>query len=328
MVWIVAEVGNNHEGSVDSALRMIDAAQEAGADAVKFQTFKTESFVAVDATPSERVERLRKFELSQASFSRLFDHARSVGIECFSTPLDPQSAAFLAGCASRLKLASGDNDCRDFVELLASFRLPLIVSTGMLDLEGVRRLVNWVKAVWSAQAFSGNLSILHCVSAYPAPADQLNLNVIRQLEHEFSDCVVGYSDHCMGIEASVAAVAVGARVIEKHFTLSKTTSDFRDHQLSADPAEFKEMVRRIRELEAILGSPKKRVQPAELPVLEAARRSLAASRDLAVGERMDKGSRMWLRPSSGVSSEQFDAMKDPLLKVAVAKGKLIPRDAI
>ena len=294
-VFVIAEIGNNHEGDFGRAKEMVHRAAESGVDAVKFQTFKTEWFQSsVDAA---RIARLKGFELTYEQFAELAALTKSLGCRFMSTPFDLESARFLRTICDAMKIASGDNDYWDLVRVAAESDLPLVVSSGMSTLADVKKLVGFLREVRKGRDFA----VLHCVSAYPAPPEAANLRAITTLAAELQ-CEVGYSDHTLGIDACVAAVALGARIIEKHFTLSKTLSDFRDHQLSADPADMTELVRRIRAIEPMLGSTIKELQTAEQDIARAARRSAAAAADLAKGHRLEATDIVFLRPGTGVRS--------------------------
>jgi N,N'-diacetyllegionaminate synthase len=289
-ILIVAEIGNNHEGNFDTACKMLEAAADAGVDAVKFQTFQTRLFTS-KADPA-RFERLSKFELTQAQFARLAELAKQRGVIFFSTPLDLESAKFLEPLVPVFKIASGDNDFWPLIEQVAKTGKPLIVSTGLADLAHLQRVKELVDA-------DDRLAFLHCVCAYPAPPSEVNLRAIPMLATELG-VPIGWSDHTLGFEASLAAAAIGARIIEKHFTLDKNFSAFRDHQLSADPAEMKLIVDGVRKIEQLLGKPEKRVQPSEEGNLRPARRSIAAARDLAKGHTLRDEDLMWVRPAIGL----------------------------
>lgn len=292
-VFVVAEIGNNHEGDFGRAKEMVHRAAECGVDAIKFQTFKTRWFTSpVDPA---RIKRLEGFELSYDQFAELSRLTRSLGVSFMSTPFDLESARFLLGICDAIKIASGDNDYRELIRIGAGSELPLIVSSGMSSLDEMRGLVAYLRDVRRGKAFS----LLHCVSAYPAAPEQANLRAIPLLARELG-CEVGYSDHTLGIDACVAAVALGARVIEKHFTLDKNLSDFRDHQLSADPAEMKELVLRIRAVDTLLGREEKTMQAGETDIARAARRSAAASRDLRKGDVVTENDIVFLRPGTGI----------------------------
>lgn len=285
-VIIIAEIGNNHEGNFPLAQEMLALAAEAGADIIKFQTFRVERF----CTPKlpERFAQLQKYALSFEQFANLSRQAEALGATFLSTPFDLESAAFLAGVAPGFKIASGDNDYTKLLELIAGTGKPTILSTGMSDLAQIKDSVGTLEHTWAAKGLrrSDCLALLHCVSAYPAPPGEVNLRAIPLLQQTFPDVTIGYSDHALGIEACVAAVACGARIVEKHFTKSKTLSAFRDHQLSADPADMRSLVHRIRETELMLGKPEKKVLEPEKGVERAARRSVITTRGLPAGHTL------------------------------------------
>ncbi len=292
-ILIVAEIGNNHEGNFDVACRLVEAAAASGVDAVKFQTFKTERFTS-NADPA-RFERLRKFELSQDQFRALERLARERGLIFLSTPLDLESARFLAPLVDVFKIASGDNNFWPLIDYVANTGKPLIISTGMADMAHVERVAEHARAAGA----DGRLALLHCVAAYPAPAGELNLRAIPAMATA-TGCPVGWSDHTLDAEASFAAAAIGARIIEKHFTLDKNFSAFRDHQLSADPPEMRRIVDGVRRIEQMLGAPVKAIQPSEQATCTPARRSIAAACDLARGHRLRAEDLMWVRPAIGL----------------------------
>ncbi|RMF82811.1 MAG: hypothetical protein D6744_05690 [Planctomycetota bacterium] len=323
-VLIVAEIGNNHEGDFTVAEELIARAAEAGADAVKFQTFQTEHYVRpIDA---DRFARLKQFELTQDQFARLAERARQAKVLFVSTPFDLASARFLASHVSALKIASGDNNFTPLLKTAAATGKPLILSTGLADLATIRLAVATIERVWSDTRRAAELAIMHCVSAYPVPPEQANLAAIATLRREFG-LTVGYSDHASGIDAAVLSVAAGARIVEKHFTLDKQYSDFRDHQLSADPPELRELVRRIREAEAMLGDGGKRVQPCESDARLALRRSIAVGRDLPAGTILRWEHLTWLRPGDGLAPGRENELLGRRLTRDIKRGSLIgPHD--
>lgn len=315
-ILIVAEIGNNHEGNFEVACRMVEAAADAGVDAVKFQTFKTKLFTS-NVDPA-RFERLSKFELPQVQFTQLAALAAKRGIIFFSTPLDLESAAFLAPLVPVFKIASGDNNFWPLIELVAGSGKPVIISTGMTELADVKRTADFAKAKGAA----GRLAFLHCVAAYPAPATELNLRAIPALAAAL-DCPIGWSDHTLSGDACLAAAALGARIIEKHFTLDKNFSAFRDHQLSADPAEMRRLVDGVRQVEIFLGTSVKTVQPSERATIMPARRSIAAARDLANGHRIVASDLMWVRPAIGLAPGEERRVLERTLKRAMMTGEAI-----
>lgn len=317
-VLVVAEIGNNHEGDVAVASELVERAADADADAVKFQTFVTEHYVSrLDA---ERFARLERFRLTFDEFASLAELAHDCGLLFVSTPFDLQSAAFLGGVADAIKIASGDNDFVPLLTRVARTSLPMIVSTGLTEIEEIRRTVQLVQSEWGGE--DHGLAVLHCVSAYPVPPTEAQLRSILCLAAEL-DCVVGYSDHTDGLDAAPLAVALGARIVEKHFTLDKRYSDFRDHQLSSDPAELAELVRRVRVAETLLGLEGKRVQPSERPGRVALRRSVAALRDLPAGHVLEAGDLAWVRPGGGLHPGEEGRILGRTLRRAVRAGEQV-----
>jgi N-acetylneuraminate synthase/N,N'-diacetyllegionaminate synthase len=318
-VLVVAEAGNNHEGSFARAEEMVGRAAESGADAIKFQTIVPEKLVAASEGP--RLAQLARFQFSYAQFASLAKTAAGAGITFLSTPFDADSAAALEPLVPAYKIASGDNDCYPLLQCVAQAGKPILLSTGMLDLDGVARAKSSIEAVWRQRAIDPGLVLLHCVVAYPTPAAEANLGAIRALAG--LGCRVGYSDHTLGNESAVLSIALGARVIEKHFTLDKNLSEFRDHKLSADPGEFADLVRRVRAGEEMLGTGVKRVMAAEEASLLAARRSIVAARDLAPGTVIALADLTWLRPRRGLSPGREGELIGRRLAAAVRCGEAI-----
>lgn len=313
-VLVIAEIGNNHEGDLERARELVRAAASAGADAVKFQTYKTEQFVR--AADAERFARLKSFELSQHDFASLADLARSEGLLFVSTPLDLESAAFLEETADAVKIASGDNTFYPLLEHVAASGKPMIVSTGLIDGDEAAAVLDFVRGHRPAGA---EVALLHCVTAYPAAPEDVHLRAIPELASRL-DCTIGYSDHTLGIDACVAAVALGARILEKHFTIDPVPSDFRDHELSARPDELAELVDRTRCVEMLLGSREKRPRESERSLNEAVRRSIAVARDLPAGHRIEVADIVWLRPGGGFAPGREEEVVGRMLRRAVQQG--------
>jgi sialic acid synthase SpsE len=321
-VFVIAEIGNNHEGSLDRARALVEEAAAAGADAVKFQTFRTEHFV--HRSDSERYARLERFRLSFEEFAELAGLARQRGLLFVSTALDLESARFLAETADCLKIASGDNDFLPLLDIAARSAIPLIVSTGLADVEHLDRTVEFIE---SARGSRDGLALLQCVSSYPAPDEEVNLLAIQLFGERYPGWTIGYSDHTLGLEAAPLAVAAGARIVEKHFTLDKHLSDFRDHQLSADPADLRQLVGRIRAAERFGGRREKLLQPSEEVNVVAVRRSIAAAGDFPAGHRLRDGDLTWLRPGDGMRPGEEQALLGKALRHAVGFGdRLRPDD--
>lgn len=297
--YVIAEIGNNHEGSFDNARRLVDAAAGTGVDAVKFQTYQTELFIS--PRYPERFARLKGFELSYEQFRMLAEQAHGLGMDFISTPLDLESADFLAGICDAIKIASGDITFLPLIDKAADSGLPMILSTGASLPAEIDLAVARVQSRWLAAGKNPGLAVLHCVSAYPVPPEDANIAAVATLAARYPDCSIGYSDHVMGIEAPLLALACGARVIEKHFTLDNHFSEFRDHQLSAEPEAMRQMVEKLRAAEAMLGDGVKAVRAAEAALRPEIRRSIATIRPIEGGAPVQPADIAWLRPADGIA---------------------------
>jgi N,N'-diacetyllegionaminate synthase len=311
--YVIAEAGVNHDGSEETALDLVDAALDAGADAIKFQSFDP-SAIAVDDAPLAEYQRaaedarsqvlmLERLRLSDAAFARLAEHCRRRGITFLSTPFDEPSAAMLADLGvPAYKVGSGELTNLPFLRSLASRGLPLLVSTGMAELTDVESAVLSI-----GEAGAPPLALLHCVSSYPTPPEQANLRAMDTLREAFPGVPVGYSDHCLGIEISLAAVARGAAILERHLTLNRGRPG-PDHAASLEPDELAELVRRVRLVEQALGTGVKEPQPAERDTRLVARRSLVALRDLEAGEVLSDETIGAKRPAGGLPPSALDEL--------------------
>jgi sialic acid synthase SpsE len=297
-VLIIAEVGNNHEGNFGLAQELVGLAAEAGVQAIKFQTFKTEHYVSPN--DEARFKRLKSFELTYDQFATLAKQAREAGLMFISTPFDLQSVAFLSGVVDCMKVASGDNTFYPLLSGVADTGKPVILSTGLADMAQIRHSVDHIKNRWKTRGIDQEIAALHCVSSYPVPVPEANLRAISQIREELG-ITVGYSDHCLGITAALLSVGLGARVVEKHFTINKNYSSFRDHQLSADPQELKELALRIREANEMLGSGIKKPQPSEIQAAASMRRSIVSVRPLESGHILKIDDLTWVRPAGGLA---------------------------
>lgn len=328
-VFVIAEAGVNHNGRLDLALALCDAAKAAGADAVKFQTFRAEDVVTPTAATADyqrtntgatsQFEMIRALELDLEAHARVAAHCAQIGIEFFSTPFSESAVDELVALhVRRLKLPSGELTNRPLLEHAAATGLPLLVSTGMATLEEVHEALGWIRARWAVAGFMTppSLTLLHCTSAYPAPADALNLRAITTLA-QATGLPVGYSDHSQGMEAALAAVALGACVIEKHLTLD-TALPGPDHRASADPAAFARMVAGIRTVSAMLGDGVKRPQPIEANTRDVARRSIVVVRDLPAGHVLTADDLALRRPGTGLAPALLGALPGRRLRVALS----------
>jgi N,N'-diacetyllegionaminate synthase len=330
-VFIIAEAGVNHNGSLDLALRLVDAAKASGADAVKFQTFRADLLATrsahkapyqerTTANVESQFEMLQRLQLDAAAHRRLIDHCRQVGIQFLSSPFDAQSADLLATMDLPLyKVPSGEITNLPFLQHLAAKGRPLILSTGMSTLGEVEEAVHVLQAAGARQ-----LTLLHCVTEYPAPYAEVNLRAMQTLKAAFG-LPVGYSDHTLGIEVAVAAVALGAEVIEKHFTLDRSLPG-PDHSASLEPDELEQMVAAIRHVEAALGNGIKTPAPCELPNLPVARKSVVAARSLPTGHLLVTGDLDIKRPGNGLAPKLLPTLIGRTLRAGVAKDEIIHWD--
>lgn len=305
---IIAEVGVNHGGDFDLACRMIKLAAEAGADYVKFQTFKAENLVCADASRAEyqkrncggdetQLQMLRKLELKAADFSRLAEVCRSCGVGFLSSAFDAESITLLNGIGMDYwKIPSGEITNLPYLEQIAACGGKIILSTGMSTPEEVTEAVGVLTAAGIPKS---DIALLHCNTQYPTPPADVNLRAMETLR-ALGCGMTGYSDHTEGIAIPIAAVALGAEIIEKHFTYDKNASG-PDHKASADPEEFAAMVKGIRATEEALGSPLKHVTDSERPNIAVARKSIVASRAIAKGELLTAENLTVKRPGTGIS---------------------------
>lgn len=224
------------------------------------------------------------------------------GVLFFSTPFDLASAVFLDRIQPVFKIASGDNNFFPLIKKVASFGKPVVISTGLSDGKLLEQIHDLIFLEWNKNNQNPGLAFLHCVTSYPVPDNEANLSSIKIIGRKFPDVIVGYSDHTIGIKAAVYAVAAGARIIEKHFTINKQYSDFRDHQLSADPSDMRQLINNIRELEAIMGRGDRNndVVACEKDMHIGARRSIAAITDISMGTILKHEHLTWVRPGTGM----------------------------
>ena len=320
-IFIVAEAGNNHEGNFDKAVEMINKASECGADAIKFQTFKTEKFVS-GYYAKKAIKKLKKFELTYDQFFKLSEISKRKKILFMSTPLDIESAQFLNKIQSIFKIASGDNDFHDLIEVVLSFNKRVIISTGMTDIKNLNNVYKLFKKKYKKN-IKKKLSFLHCVTDYPVPNKFINLNSIPYLKEKFSDIDIGYSDHSLGNLACLGATMLEAKILEKHFTLNKNTSSFRDHKLSANPKELKELISGVNKLIEARGNYGKFILQNEKKNLLIAKRSYFLSTDLNKNDKITKKKLIMLRPRKGLfTSNQIIGKK---IKKNLASGTLIKK---
>ncbi|WP_129597529.1 N-acetylneuraminate synthase [Anaerophilus nitritogenes] len=305
-VYVIAEAGVNHNGSLKLAKMMVDKAKEAGADCIKFQTFISKNIVSKNAQKAEyqkyhtdenesQFDMLKKLELSFDEFVELIEYCREKDIEFLSTAFDFDSIDFLNSLnMKKWKIPSGDITNLPYLMKIAKLGKPVILSTGMSTMEDIKVAISVLK-----ENGSGEITVLHCTTEYPTPYEDVNLKAMKTIEAEF-DVSVGYSDHTRGIEIPIAAIAMGANVIEKHFTLDRNMEG-PDHKASLEPIELKAMVTAIRNVEIAIGSGEKKPAKSEIKNMEIARKSIIASRKISKGEVFTEVNITVKRPGSGIS---------------------------
>jgi len=314
---VVAEIGVNHEGSFEKALELVGLAAETGADAVKFQSY--EPYRYASTSDMERFERVGRFGLSGEEFTLLAKEAYRLGVGFFSTPLDESSVPLVDSIGSVIKIASPDMNFEPTVRAAAATGKPLIISTGLGTPEEIDRTLEWVQDEIGSTPLADRVVLLHCVSAYPTPLDEINLLSIPYLNDRYP-VYVGFSDHTLGLHAARAAVALGAVVIEKHFTDQKEGRTFRDHEMSADPDDLKILVDEVRLIRSSLGVRDKHRAESELGNLKPLRKGVVAARDLPAGTVLTQDDLMYARPATELSYDQAGAIVGRTLTQAIAKG--------
>jgi len=312
-VFIIAEAGVNHNGSIELAKRLIDVALSAGANAVKFQTFKAENLVSkntqkaayqkqtTDADESQ-FDMIKKLELDLGTHKELISYCQKRNIMFLSTPFDHESIKLLHDLGLKIfKIPSGEITNLPYLREIGKLNKQVILSTGMAD---IGEIENALDVLISAGTMRENITVLHANTMYPTPMEDVNLKAMNTIGNTF-DVAYGYSDHTLGIEVDIAAVAMGASVIEKHFTLDKTMEG-PDHKASLEPDELKSMVQAIRNIELALGSSIKKPSKSEKPNMEIARKSIIAKQVIKKGEIFTEENLTVKRPGSGISPMRWD----------------------
>ena len=309
-VYIIAEAGVNHNGSKELAYKLVDAARKAGVDCIKFQTFKAENLVSHAAAKADyqkdttgegsQIDMLKKLELSYDDFVDLKKYCDQEGICFLSTPFDFESIIFLNGLDMPFwKIPSGEITNFPYLVALAKTKKPVVMSTGMCRMNEIEEAMRVLK-----DNGTPSIKLLHCNTEYPTPYEDVNLNSMKTMADAFG-VEVGYSDHTKGIEVPVAAVALGATIIEKHFTLDRNMEG-PDHKASLEPDELAQMVSSIRHIEKALGSADKKPSPSEMKNIEVARKSIVASTHISAGEVFTENNLTVKRPGSGISPMRWN----------------------
>lgn len=331
--FIIAEAGVNHDGSLDKAIQLVDAAAASGADAVKFQTFSADRLVTLAVDKADYQKRatvadesqyamLKRLELPNEAHVILKTHAEALGIEFLSTPFDEVAADFLDDLGVRLfKIPSGELTNLPYLRHVASKGRPLIISTGMATLGEVERALEVVGG-----AGAQDVTVLHCTSNYPAAMPDVNLRAMMTMRDALG-VKVGYSDHTLGTEVSVAAVALGASVIEKHFTINAKDPG-PDHAASLEPPDLRLLVRSIRNVEEALGNGVKRPARSEAAIARVARKTIVCSRDLQPGEVLSENDLVMRRAGRGLGAEWLPMLVGRCVRLSLAAGTAVELDAI
>lgn len=310
-VYIIAEAGVNHNGSLDLALQLCDAAKEAGVDAIKFQTWKTELIISKNTEMADyqkknlgnddsQYDMLKKLELSYDNFRLIKDYCDNIGLQFLSTADETESLDFLCELGMPfIKLGSGEITNIPYLRYCAKKNMPLIISTGMCNLSDVATAFDVL-----TEAGATDITLLHCTTNYPCPMDEVNLRAMQTMKEAFK-CKVGYSDHTMGVEIPIAAVAMGAEIIEKHFTLDRNMEG-PDHKASLEPNELKYMVDCIRNIEVALGDGIKRPNASEKSISKVILKSIVAKRPISQGEVITEDMLTVKRTSCGIQAKYWD----------------------
>ena len=327
-VFIIAEAGVNHNGSLDLAKQLVRVAKEAGVDAVKFQTFDTDSLVTKSAIKAEyqvnntgnrdsQYDMLKSLELSKQDYLELKALCRDLEIEFMSTPFDEGSITFLEELGvSRFKLPSGEITNYPYLVKLAMTQKPIVMSSGMATIEDIEAAIDVLK-----KNGTKDISLLHCTTEYPAPFDEINLNAMLTLKERFG-LKIGYSDHTKGIEVPIAAVAMGAEIVEKHFTLDKSLEG-PDHKASLEPDELFAMVKAIRNVESAIGDGEKKPSKSEAKNKAVARKSIVAKKRIFKGETFNENNLTTKRPGTGISPMLWNEVIGQIAKKSFEVDELI-----
>ncbi len=320
-MFIIAEAGVNHNGSIDLAKQLIDVAVDAGADAVKFQTFKAENLVSKNAQKADyqkettdasesQFDMIKKLELDVETHKELIVYCQEKNIIFLSTPFDHDSIDMLNDLGLEVfKIPSGEITNLPYLRHIGSLNKQLVLSTGMSNIKEVEDALN---ILINAGSSKDKITVLHANTMYPTPMEDVNLNAMQTIQREFG-VAVGYSDHTLGIEVDIAAVALGASVIEKHFTLDKTMSG-PDHVASLEPKELKTMVSSIRNIEKALGSDEKKPSPSESTNIDIVRKSIVASQAIKKGDILSNENITTKRPGTGISPMKWDEVIGTVVK--------------
>jgi len=329
--FIIAEAGVNHNGSLEMALQMVDTAVAAGADAVKFQTFKAEKIIT-DNAPKARyqeetmgadesqLEMVSKLELNEVAHVRLYEHCQEKGVQFLSSPFDLESIDLLYNLGLEiLKIPSGDLTNLPYLRKIGQLQKQIVLSTGMANLGEIEDALEILERAGTPR---DKITVMHCNTEYPTPMSDVNLRAMQTIKAAFPGVRVGYSDHTLGIEVPIAAVAMGARLIEKHFTLDRNMEG-PDHKASVTSEELKSMVTAIRNIEKAMGSSIKKPSLSELKNIPIVRKSLVAEKPILKGEVFTEENLTAKRPGTGINPMRWDEVLGQVAQKDYEKDELI-----
>jgi sialic acid synthase SpsE len=317
-VYVIAEIGGNHNGDPETAYKLVEEAAKAGASAVKFQTYEAEKLVhpSVEPVPivkkhyDTQLERFKSLELSWEVYEIIMQMCENLNIDFLTTPFDLGVLEKFEPYMPAIKISSGDLNYEELIHKSVISGKPVLVSTGMAEMDEIQRVAEIVPLE--------QLSLMHCVSVYPLPDDRVNLLAIKTMKEAWPELPIGYSDHSIGIDACLSAVTLGARIIEKHYTLDKSQVPG-DHVLSADPEDLKVLVDKSKRILELLGDGVKIPQEGEASMRHKMRRGLYAARDLAVGETVSKDDIMVIRPETEFAPAEMELLVGTKLTRVVKK---------
>lgn len=322
---VIAEIGVNHEGDLSQAKKMLQMAAAEGVDYVKFQSYTPNRLTS--ANDPARLQRVSKFALSKQDFQELANLAKTLNVNFLSTPVTEDWVEFLNPLCMAFKIASGDITFKPVIQKAAQTGKTIILSTGAAKLEEIDQAVAWIKTEVGEENLKGRLVLMHCVSAYPTPIDEANILSVSFLKDRYN-LPIGYSNHVIGINACLAAVALGASVIEVHFTDCKDGREFRDHALSFDQGDLRTFIHSAREIKKSLGVYGKEPQNCEKAIIPSIRKGIIAARNLKRGQVLAKDDLMFARPATEFTSNDIEQLIGKFLNQDIIQGYLIPRGAV
>ena len=321
-VAVIAEVGVNHEGNVETARNILRAAASAGADAVKFQSYTPERFIS--SSDPERFARVSRFGLDEAAHRSLAKTATELGITFFSAAITEDWVPLIAELAPVIKIASGDLTFEPVIRTAAATGRQVIISTGNGNVEEIDQAVAWVRDEVGEDALADRLALLHCISAYPTPIEQANVRAVPFL-HERYGLATGFSNHIIGPDAVLAAVALGASIIEVHVTDRKTGRDFHDHALSFEADELRDLISRINNVKASLGVFDKMPMDCEIGVRDAIRKGLLSAADIPAGTVLSAKNLIYARPATEFPASAAPSLVGKTTQRDLKRGEVIAR---